>query len=113
MESLGIGLIGTGFMGKCHALAFGAVKAVMGDVPTPRLELLCDTPADKAAAMAEQFGFEQRFRDGCTVERHEGLAGTRAEVVQAAGHAFLAAAGFAADKSIDRQAGQVQYLPTQ
>jgi predicted dehydrogenase len=57
VESLGIGLIGTGFMGKCHALAYGAVKAVFGDVPTPRLELLCDQPADKAVAMAAQFGF--------------------------------------------------------
>lgn len=63
MESLGIGLIGTGFMGKCHALAFGAVKAVMGDVPTPRLELLCETPADKAAAMAGQFGFARATDD--------------------------------------------------
>jgi len=67
MESLGIGLIGTGFMGKCHALAFGAVKAVMGDVPTPRLELLCDTPADKAAAMAEQFGFARSTGDWRTL----------------------------------------------
>ncbi len=57
MNSLGIGLIGTGFMGKAHALAFGAVRAVMGDVPDVRLELLCDTPADKAREMADQFGF--------------------------------------------------------
>lgn len=63
MTSLGIGLIGTGFMGKCHALAYGAVKAVFGDVPTPRLELLCDTPADKAASMAAQFGFARSTDD--------------------------------------------------
>jgi predicted dehydrogenase len=63
MAELGIGLIGTGFMGKCHALAYGAVKAVFGDVPTPRLELLCDEPGDKAAAMAEQFGFARSTAD--------------------------------------------------
>ncbi len=57
MVELGIGLIGAGFMGKAHALAFGAVKAVMGDVPTARLELLCDTPAAHAQKMADQFGF--------------------------------------------------------
>jgi predicted dehydrogenase len=57
MKPLNIGLIGTGFMGKAHALAFGAVRAVMGDVPPVRLHTLCDTPADKAAAMADQFGF--------------------------------------------------------
>lgn len=63
MKSLGIGLIGTGFMGKCHALAYGAVKAVFGDVPAPRLELLCDTPVDNAQKMAEQFGFARATDD--------------------------------------------------
>lgn len=57
MKTLGIGLIGTGFMGKCHALAYGAVKAVFGDVATPRLEFLCDTPLANAQKMADQFGF--------------------------------------------------------
>ncbi len=63
MASIGIGLIGTGFMGKAHALAFGAVRAVMGDVPDVRLELLCDTPADKARTMADQFGFARATDD--------------------------------------------------
>ncbi|MBL4872932.1 MAG: Gfo/Idh/MocA family oxidoreductase, partial [Rhodobacteraceae bacterium] len=63
MNELGIGLIGTGFMGKTHALAFGSVKAVMGDLPTPRLELLCDTPLDRAQEMATQFGFERATDD--------------------------------------------------
>ena len=59
MDSIGIGLIGTGFMGKCHALAYGAVNAVFGDVPKVRLETLCDIPAEKAAKFATQFGFER------------------------------------------------------
>lgn len=63
MESLGIGLIGTGWMGKCHARAYGSVKAVFGDVPTPRLEVLCEQPADKAQAMAAQFGFARATDD--------------------------------------------------
>ena len=49
MNDVGIGLIGTGFMGKIHALAYRAAGAVMGDLPRCRLELLCDTPAEKAA----------------------------------------------------------------
>jgi predicted dehydrogenase len=57
MDTIGIGLIGTGFMGKCHALAFNAVKATFGDVPRPRLEMLCDLEADRAAAKAAEFGF--------------------------------------------------------
>ena len=63
MRDIGIGLIGTGFMGKAHALAFGAVKAVMGDVPAPRLRVLCDFPLDKAQDMAAQFGFERATDD--------------------------------------------------
>jgi predicted dehydrogenase len=63
MNSIGIGLIGTGFMGKCHALAYGSVKAVFGDVPACRLETLCDVPADKADAFAEQFGFARATDD--------------------------------------------------
>ena len=48
MSDIGVGLIGTGFMGKAHALAFRAARAVLGDVPTARLEILCDTPSERA-----------------------------------------------------------------
>jgi predicted dehydrogenase len=50
-------------MGKCHALAYGAVTAVFGDVARPRLELLCETPADKARTLAAQFGFARATDD--------------------------------------------------
>ncbi|WP_336232238.1 Gfo/Idh/MocA family protein [Thalassospira sp. CH_XMU1458] len=63
MKSLGIGLIGTGFMGKAHALAFGAARAVMGDVPESHLAVLCDTPVEKAKQMADQFGFAKSTAD--------------------------------------------------
>ncbi|MBC05751.1 Gfo/Idh/MocA family oxidoreductase [Thalassospira sp.] len=63
MKSLGVGLIGTGFMGKAHALAFGAARAIMGDVPESHLAVLCDTPAEKAKQMADQFGFAKSTSD--------------------------------------------------
>ena len=50
-------------MGKAHALAYGAVRAVFGDVPAPRLEMLCDTPAVRAREMATQFGFSRATDD--------------------------------------------------
>lgn len=66
MAVLGVGLIGTGFMGKTHALAWRNVKAVMGDegasVARPHLALLCDTP-DRAGEMAAQFGFDRATSD--------------------------------------------------
>ena len=58
---LGIALIGTGFMGKCHALAWRSVGAVF-DLPHPRLEVLCDVPNEKAQSFAAQFGFA-KFTD--------------------------------------------------
>ena len=42
MESIGVGLIGSGYMGKCHALAWGAVRAVFGDGPSVRRVALCE-----------------------------------------------------------------------
>ena len=63
MEGIGIGLVGTGFMGKTHALAYRAVRAVMGEVPDCRLELLCDRPAERAKEMAAQFGFTRSTDD--------------------------------------------------
>lgn len=61
--SIGVGLIGTGFMGKAHAFAWSTAKLMLGDLANVRLELLCDTPADRAVAMADQFGFARACDD--------------------------------------------------
>ena len=61
--SIGLGLIGTGFMGKAHALAYRAAGAVFGDLPPVRLAVLCDTPPEKAEEMTRQFGFEAATDD--------------------------------------------------
>lgn len=58
-----VGVIGTGFMGKTHALAWKNVRAVLGDLPEVTLEMLCDIPADKAHALAAQFGFARATDD--------------------------------------------------
>jgi predicted dehydrogenase len=57
MESIGVGLIGTGFMGKCHAMAYGAVKAVFGDVPAVDRIVLCDVDQSHTAKRAAEWGF--------------------------------------------------------
>lgn len=59
MAELGIGLIGTGFMGKAHAFAYRAVLAAFPDVPTPRLEMIADVDAASAAKAARQYGFSR------------------------------------------------------
>lgn len=73
MRRLGVGLIGTGFMGKTHALAWRNVRAVMGDVPAVDLVMLCDTPADRAAGFADQFGFTTATDDWRALVAHPGV----------------------------------------
>lgn len=63
MDEIGVGLIGTGFMGKCHAMAFGAVRAVFAPPLTPRLAVLCDVEAGVAQAAARDFGFARWTTD--------------------------------------------------
>jgi predicted dehydrogenase len=60
---IGVGLIGTGYMGKCHALAWNGVKPVFGDGPKPRLVHLAEVSADLAARRADEFGFETSTAD--------------------------------------------------
>jgi predicted dehydrogenase len=59
MATIGIGLIGTGFMGKAHAIAFNVVSAVFGNITRPRLRLLCDVDPERTKTKAEEFGFER------------------------------------------------------
>jgi predicted dehydrogenase len=56
--SIGVGLIGTGYMGKCHALAWSAVKAVFADVPDITLAHLGEVDDGMARRRAEEFGFQ-------------------------------------------------------
>lgn len=53
---LGVALIGTGFMGKCHAMAWRNVATVFGGAH-PRLEVLSDVTTQSAESFARQFGF--------------------------------------------------------
>jgi predicted dehydrogenase len=63
MERIGVALIGTGFMGKCHALAYGSVKTAFGDVPHVDRVALCDVDAAHAATCADEFGFARATTD--------------------------------------------------
>jgi predicted dehydrogenase len=57
MTSLGVAVIGTGFMGKCHAMAWSHVRPVFGDVPEIRLETLCDVDPALTQKRAAEYGF--------------------------------------------------------
>ena len=63
MAGLGVGLIGTGYMGKCHALAWNAVAPVFGDVERPRLAALAEVDQALADRKARELGFARATGD--------------------------------------------------
>ncbi|WP_377276403.1 Gfo/Idh/MocA family protein [Rhizobium sp. R86522] len=60
---LGVGLIGSGYMGKCHALAWTSVATVFPDVHRPRLVALADATSELALQQAQAFGFSRGTGD--------------------------------------------------
>ena len=63
MKEIGIGLIGTGWMGRCHAWAFRGVSAVFDPAVRPRLESVCDVAPEMAEKTANDFGFPKWTTD--------------------------------------------------
>ena len=63
MKTIGVGLIGTGYMGKCHALAWNAVRPVYGDTPEIKLVHLAEHSQELATKRAAEFGFASASGD--------------------------------------------------
>jgi len=63
MTHIGIGVIGTGYMGKAHSVAMNAVGAVYDTPLKPVCEMLCATTENGAAAKAKTFGFNRSTAD--------------------------------------------------
>ena len=63
MSNLNFGLIGTGFMGKAHAIALRAVGTVFPEVAHPELVCLVDKNATVAQQFADAWGFESASDD--------------------------------------------------
>ena len=63
MRTIGIGLIGTGFMGRCHTLAYRSVKAVFDTPLTPRLVRVCDRRVEAAEGHSARSDFERATDD--------------------------------------------------
>ena len=66
-KELGIGIIGTGFMGKAHAFAYRAALAAFPDIPVPRLEVIADVNEALASKAAHQYGFARSSADWRTL----------------------------------------------
>jgi predicted dehydrogenase len=57
MKTFGYGLIGSGFMGKCHTHGMANVMRAFAPPLEPRFELLADIDAASAAKAAKSLGF--------------------------------------------------------
>ena len=59
MKPIGIGVIGTGFMGKAHSIAYSASASVFGIGLRPNLEIVCDLSPERANQRATDLGFSR------------------------------------------------------
>ena len=63
MRQIGVGVIGTGFMGNGHSIAYSASASVFGTTLRPRLEMVCDLSPDRASQRATNLGFSNYTSD--------------------------------------------------
>jgi predicted dehydrogenase len=59
MKEIGVGVIGTAFMGKAHSLAYAAAGTAFGDGLRPRREMVCDIDPQVAEAKRVEMGFNR------------------------------------------------------
>ena len=64
MTDIGLGILGAGFIGQMHALAFrNAGVAARPLRLRPRLKLVCDRTGAQAHDIADRYGFERSTTD--------------------------------------------------
>jgi predicted dehydrogenase len=64
MQNLNVGLIGGGFMGKAHSLAYAAMPMFFWPAPAmPDRKVIAEANPDLAAEAARRFGFENSTAD--------------------------------------------------
>jgi predicted dehydrogenase len=62
-ESLGVGLVGAGAMGRVHAMAYAAARAYDPELPPVRLKVVAEASTAGARAAADRLGFERWTAD--------------------------------------------------
>lgn len=63
MPAIGIGIVGGGYMGKAHAVAFSAVGALFDTALRPRLEMVAASSAESAERYRAAYGFARATGD--------------------------------------------------
>lgn len=63
MSEIGVGIIGGGYMGKAHSVAYAAVGAVFDTTLRPRLEMICASSEVSAEKYRKSYGFARGTAD--------------------------------------------------
>ncbi len=70
MKTLGIGLIGSGFMGRCHVNAYNSIASIFKVSQKPVLKMLADASPELASQQAKALQFEQSTADWRELVQH-------------------------------------------
>ena len=99
MKEIGVGVIGTAFMGKAHSIAYAAAGTAFGDGLRPRLEILCDINPQRAEIKQREMGFAR-----CTSDYMEVVNDPEVQLISIcvpnAVHKEIAVAALAAGKHV-------------
>ena len=99
MPDIGIGIVGGGYMGKAHSVAYAAVGAVFHTDLRPRLQMICATSESTAERYRAAYGFAQATADWRVL-----VADPKVQAVVIASpqstHRAIAEAAFAAGKPV-------------
>ncbi len=99
MKEIGVGVIGTAFMGKAHSIAYAAAGTAFGDGLRPRLEILCDINPQRAKIKQQEMGFAR-----CTSDYMEVVNDPEVQLISIcvpnAVHKEIAVAALAAGKHV-------------
>ncbi len=63
MRSIGIGIVGGGYMGKAHAVAMTSVGAIFNTTLRPKLEMVAATSLESAERYRDAYGFARAAKD--------------------------------------------------
>lgn len=98
-KHIGIGLIGSGFMGRCHANAFGAVSGLFNLPAQPIKAMIADMTEEMAQASAQALGFARGTADwkALVADDHVDIVAITAPNIL---HEPMAMAAIAAGKSV-------------
>ncbi|MEL6235888.1 MAG: Gfo/Idh/MocA family oxidoreductase [Pseudomonadota bacterium] len=99
MRRIGIGIVGGGYMGKAHAVAYAAVGAVFETALRPQLASVAAGSAESAVRYRDAFGFDRAAEGWQALVADPGVEAVVIASPQST-HRAIAEAAFAAGKPV-------------